>query len=422
MSDVLSRAALPRIVHAPPTAEELALVLGEFNATAHPVPPTTAIGPFEAQAVRTPDAPALVTRRGSVTYAELNARANRVARRLMSYGAGPDRAVGLALPTAADTLIGVLAALKAGAAWVPAPTPAAVTVLRELGPENGYLSIDPPRPLTPQHAAALCPRTGAVVPHAALDHRMRWLQSVAPVGPGGRVLFLTAGLGDVAEALRALRAGAAVVPGDSREPERLARTVRELGVTSCQVDPSVLRRLLPCVGSEAEPDPERYPGPDADRAEQPAVLSGAPHTPLALRQVICTADVLSRHDARRFARALPGVRLHRLFGHAHGSGAIAHHACGPDDFGPVPLGRPAWNTRVYVLDAALRPCPPGVPGDLYATGPHLITAGRGVPASWFVDDPYGPAGSRLHRTGARALWSDGGELIGVREGEGPFRR
>ncbi|SDJ52383.1 AMP-binding protein [Streptomyces indicus] len=396
MTVALSRAELPRIVHAPPTAAELALVVHEFNATAHPVPPTTAIGPFEAQAARTPDAPALVTARGSLTYGELNARANRVARRLISYGAGPGRAVRLALPSVTDTLIGVLAVLKSGGAWVPGPAPAAVTELRELGPENGYLSIDPPRALTPQHAAAVCPRTAAVVPHSALDHRVRWLQSVAPVGPGDRVLFLTAGIEDVAEALRALRHGAAVVTGDAREPARLARTLHQRGVTSCHMDPSLLRGLLPHLATTGEAPP--------------------------LRQVICTGDVLTREDVRNAARRLPDADLHRLFGHAHGTGAVTHHLCRPDALGPVPLGRPAWNTRAYVLDATLSPCPPGVPGELYVTGPHLITASRGVPASRFAPDPYGPAGSRLYRTGTRALWTDQGELLGVREGEGPFRR
>ncbi|MBC9713449.1 AMP-binding protein [Streptomyces sp. TRM66268-LWL] len=382
---LLSRAEVPRIVHAEATPAELDLVLREVNATARAVPPTTAIGPFEAQVLRTPDATALVGRGGGLTYTQLNARANQPARRLQSYGVGPGTAAGLDLPSAAETLIGVLAVLKAGGAWVPGPSAAAVTVLRELLPDNGYLTIDPPRALTPHHPGALCPRTGAVVPHAALDHRVRWLQAVAPVGPGDRVLFRTAHLDDVAEALRALRAGAAVVAAESREPERLLRTVREQGVTSWHVDPALLGDLLAYVES------------------------GQPRLP-ALRQVICTADVLTREDVRRFAHALPGVRLHRLYGHAHGAGAITHHLCAPDDFGPVPLGRPAWNTRAYVLDAAMRPCPPGVPGELYATGPHLITSSRGVPASRFVPDPYGPPGARLYRTGTRALWTDQGTL------------
>ncbi len=382
MSVLLARAELPRIVHAAPTPAELSLVIGEFNATAQVVPPTTAIGPFEAQVARTPGATALLMQGKSLTYAELNARANQLARRLQSYGVGPGCAAGIDLGSAAEALTGVLAVLKAGGAWVPGPAASTVTVVRELLPDNGYLTIDPPRALTPQHAAAVCPRTGAVVPHSALDHRMRWLQSVAPVGPGDRVLFLTAGLEDVAEALRALRSGAAVVAGGSREPEPFARTVRELGVTSCHVDPSLLRDVLPHL----------------------------PCFETSLRQVLCTGDVLTRDDVRRFARVLPGARLHRLFGHAHGTGAIAHHLCVPEEFGPVPLGRPAWNTRAYVLDAAMRPCPPGVPGELYATGPHLITSSRGVPSSRFIPDPYGPPGARLYRTGARALWTDQGTL------------
>lgn len=227
-------------------------------------PATTAVGPVEAQAARTPDAAALVLAGGgTVSYRELNASANRLARALAARGARPGTVVGLAgARRPVELLTAVLAVAKSGAAFLPldpADAPgrrdrllaenAPVCVLGEGVPgalaaleTDGELPTDPPRALTPQHL--LCVgygpggRPSAVrLTHAEADRRVRELQAAHPLGPGDRVLQLGLPLW---EYLWPLRTGAAVVLADPRQESEVGALVRELGVTAVRVAPGVL--------------------------------------------------------------------------------------------------------------------------------------------------------------------------------------
>ncbi|MEV7771024.1 AMP-binding protein [Kitasatospora sp. NPDC086791] len=228
-------------------------------------PATTLVGPVEAQAARTPDAPALVLAGGrAVTYGELNASANRLARALAARGARPGAVVGLAGPPhrPAELLTALLAVVKSGAAYLPldpADAPgrrdrvlaenAPVCVLGEGVPGAlagleavGELPTDPPRALTPQHL--LCVGygpggrpTAVRVTHAEADRRVRELQAEHPLGPGDRVLQLGLPLW---EFLWPLRTGAAVVLADPRREGEVGALVRELGVTAVRVAPTAL--------------------------------------------------------------------------------------------------------------------------------------------------------------------------------------
>ncbi|MFF7729527.1 amino acid adenylation domain-containing protein [Streptomyces sp. NPDC008001] len=414
------------------TAAERRQVLAEFNDTATEVPPTTLIGPVEARAARTPHATALVCGPETLTYAELNARANRLARHLATLGVRPGTLAAVALPRSTELVVALLAVLKAGGAYLPLDTadpagrlrgtlrtaaPACVVTDRAGAAAlpagaapvvalddpavraalAAHLPTDPGRALTPQHPAYVLHTSGStgapkgvVVPHAAIDNRLRWMQGLFPLAPGDRVLHKAPAGFDVSvwELFWPLREGATLVvagPGAHRDPAELARTIRTHGVTVAHFVPSLLQLFLTAPGT--------------------AGCTG-------LRHVFSSGEVLPRATADAFHRLLPGTSLHNLYGPAEAAVDVTHHTCRPGDTGPVPLGRPAWNTRLYILDAALHPCPPGVPGELYLAGAQLATGylGRpGLTAERFVDDPFAGPGARMYRTGDLARWRADGE-------------
>ncbi|MFI7368323.1 amino acid adenylation domain-containing protein [Streptomyces sp. NPDC050149] len=414
--------------HGIATPAEHALVVEEFNRTDRALPPTTLIGPIEAQAARTPDATALVYGDVSLTYAELNTRANRLARHLRTLGARPGAVVAVAVPRSVELIVSLLAVLKAGAAYLPLdpeyPAERVTYMLTDAAPVcvvtdradriaddattarvvldgldvSGYPWCDPSRPLTPAHPAYVIYTSGStgrpkgvVVSHGAIDNRLRWMQDAYGLTTDDRVLQKTPSSFDVSvwEFFWPLREGAALVvaePGAHKDPAHLARLIHEQAVTTCHFVPSMLQVFL------AEADPGACAG---------------------LRRVFCSGEALPRETAHAFGRALPHVGLHNLYGPTEAAVDVSFHACAPHDSGPVPIGQPVWNTRMYVLDAALRPCPPGVPGELYLAGRQLadgylnrpdLTAGR------FVADPFAGRSRRMYRTGDLARWTEQGEV------------
>ncbi|MEU1166541.1 AMP-binding protein, partial [Streptomyces sp. NPDC005921] len=130
-----------------------------------------------------------------------------------------------------------------------------------------------------------------------------------------------------------------------------------------------------------------------------------------LRRVMCSGEALPAALARRCHEVL-GTALHNLYGPTEASVDVTAIEIGPGATA-VPIGRPVWNTRLYVLDAALRPVPPGVPGELYLAGVQLARGyldRPGLTAERFVADPYGPAGGRMYRTGDLARWTADGTV------------
>ncbi|MFJ6071306.1 amino acid adenylation domain-containing protein [Streptomyces sp. NPDC093065] len=419
----------PLAEHAVLTPAERTLVLEEFNRTDRALPPTTLIGPIESRAARNPHATALVYGDTTLTYEQLNVRANRLARHLQSLGARPGAVVAVSVPRSAELVVALLAVLKAGAAYLPldpdypaarltymledaAPVCAVADRAGRLQDDTGtetvvldgldvsaYSWTNPPRSLTPAHPAYVIYTSGStgrpkgvVVPHRAIDNRLRWMQHAYGLTAGDRVLQKTPSSFDVSvwEFFWPLREGAVLVvaePGGHKDPVYLARLIREQAVTTCHFVPSMLQVFLAAPESAGCGD--------------------------ALRRVFCSGEALPRETAQAFAGLLPDVGLHNLYGPTEAAVDVTHHACDPVEGGPVPIGRPVWNTRLYVLDAALQPCPPGVPGELYLAGVQLADGYLGRPeltASRFVRDPFGPADARMYRTGDLARWTAGGEV------------
>ncbi|MFD5255541.1 amino acid adenylation domain-containing protein [Streptomyces bobili] len=419
---------LPLAVHTIATPAEQALVLDEFNDTERALPPTTLVGPIESRAARTPDAPALIFADTTLTYAQLNVRANRLAHHLRSLGARPGAVVAVSMPRSVELVVALLAVLKTGAAYLPLdpdyPARRLTYMLQDAAPVcavtdradrlpadagtplvvldgldlSAYPWADPARALTPAHPAYVIYTSGStgrpkgvVVPHGAIDNRLRWMQHEYGLTAADRVLQKTPSSFDVSvwEFFWPLREGAALVvaePGGHKDPSYLARLIREQAVTTCHFVPSMLQAFL------ADPSVAGCDG---------------------LRRVFCSGEALPRETANAFFRTLPDVELHNLYGPTEAAVDVTYHACAPGGSGPVPIGRPVWNTRLYVLDAALQPCPPGTAGELYLAGAQLADGylhRAELTATRFVADPFGPAGTRMYRTGDLARWTHDGEV------------
>ncbi|NJP45796.1 non-ribosomal peptide synthase/polyketide synthase [Streptomyces sp. PRB2-1] len=409
--------------------DERARVLTTWNATAHPVPATTLPELFRAQAARSPEAVAVTFEGSSLTYAELDRRVEALARALAAQGARAEATVAVALPRSLALVVALLAVHRAGAGYLPLDTdhPAErlaymladarpvclVTAGDATLPDAGLPRLtvdaggapDPAAPAAglpagydPRHPAYVIYTSGSTgrpkgvtVPHEGIANRLLWMQDTYRIGAGDRVLQKTPAGFDVSvwEFFWPLITGAALVlarPGGHRDPAYLAALIREEGVTTAHFVPSMLRAFL----------------------DEPTAAGCT-----GLRQVMCSGEALPAPLAARFHRVLPGPGLHNLYGPTEASVDVTAHQV-PADPAAVPIGRPVWNTRAYVLDAALRPVPPGVPGELYLSGVQLARGYLRRPAltaERFTADPYAPApGARMYRTGDLARWTPDGEL------------
>ncbi|WP_217212980.1 non-ribosomal peptide synthetase [Streptomyces sp. AC550_RSS872] len=404
--------------------------LVELNATAHPVPDATLASLVAAQAGRTPDATAVVFEDTTLTYAELDRRAEALARRLRARGAGPERFVAVALPRSAELMVALLGVLKAGAAYLPVdldyPADRVAFMLGDSGartvvttaeaagrlpevPGLERLVVDvvdhdedvpdvPGEAAGPDHPAYLIYTSGSTgrpkgvaVTHRAIVNRLAWMQGEYGLGADDRVLQKTPSSFDVSvwEFFWPLVEGATVVlarPDGHRDPAYLAELIRARRITTLHFVPSMLAAFLQVM--------------EAGRT--------APGWAASLRRVFCSGEALTGADARRWRESTAGtgrggpVPLHNLYGPTEAAVDVTYFPYEGADELAVPIGRPVWNTRLYVLDAFLRPVPDGVPGELYLAGVQLARAYHDRPAltaERFVADPFGAPGERMYRTG-----------------------
>ncbi|GHJ41201.1 non-ribosomal peptide synthetase [Streptomyces sp. TS71-3] len=382
-----------------------------------PLPHATVRGLFEEQAARTPDAAALHHRGTSLTFAELDARADRLAAALTARGAAPDSVVAVALPRGADLVVALLAVLKAGAAVLPLdpgyPPERIALMLGDAAPHTVVCApgtaatlgvaphlVCPPdtapppgrgrpdRPaLAPDHAGYVIFTSGStgrpkgvVGTQRGLANRLAWGRELTAGGSGPRMAKSPLSFIDgLTELLGALVVGEAVVladDADTGDPVALAALADRHGAALLTAVPSLLAVL-------AESAPEGTFG--------------------SVRTWVSSGEPLSGELARALAARWPRARLVNLYGCSEAAGDSLVHTCGAGDGdGPVPLGRPLARTRVHVLDAFLRPVPPGAVGELYLAGAGVARGylGRAArTAERFTADPYGPPGSRMYRTG-----------------------
>jgi nonribosomal peptide synthetase DhbF len=415
--------------------EERNRIAYEWNSTGHPSTRSSVPEWVEEQAARTPDATAVECEGEMLSYAELNRKANRLARYLIANGAGPDRIVALALPRSLEMVVGVLAVHKAGAAYLPLdpeyPADRIALVLADARPvciittmrvapglpdtgatsrisldesdvvgelENYSMSnlTDAERlaALSTLHPAYVIYTSGStgrpkgvVIPFHALLNFLAAMEEQFELGPHDRLMAVTTIAFDISvlELLLPLIRGATIVIAKRetiQDPPALAKTIADKSITFMQATPTLWHALV-------EADPDKLCGL--------RVLVGGEALPVALKSAL--------QDA--------GCRVTNLYGPTE---TTIWSTLAPllDRNGSVPpIGRPIWNTQVYVLDAGLQPVPSGVVGDLYIAGAGLARGYLGRPdltAERFVADPFGPPGSRMYRTGDLVRWLEDGSL------------
>ncbi|WP_280234118.1 non-ribosomal peptide synthetase, partial [Nocardia cyriacigeorgica] len=368
-------------------------------------------------------------RSATLTYAELDARVNRLARHLLALGVGPESRVALALRRSPELVIAMYAVARAGGAYVPLDpdqpaertgyildTARPVCVLTDAA--TGFTTaeallvrldeVDPTisaapitdaervAPIRPGHTAYVIFTSGSTgrpkgvaVPHGAIVNQLQWKTAEFGLRADDAVLLKTAATFDLSvwEFWSAAVSGGRLViaaPDGHRDPAYLHDLMAREQVTTLHVVPSMLDALL--------------------------VTAAA--APPALRRVLAIGEALPAGLAQRFRSANPEVALYNLYGPTEAAVSITSHRVTDADRTTVPIGGPEWNSRVYVLDARLHPVPAGVPGELYLAGAQLARGyfGRAdLTADRFVADPFGD-GARMYRTGDLVVWNSSGEL------------
>ncbi|MEU4178892.1 amino acid adenylation domain-containing protein [Streptomyces sp. NPDC026589] len=383
--------------------DERKSLLDQGDASAAGVPAVPLPTMFEDQVRRTPDADAVVAGDTTLSYGELNARANRLAHALTARGIGAEDVVALALPRSIDLVVAVLAVLKAGAAYLPVD-PAYPAARREymLADARPALVIDGPRavaelsegrPVTdpgiavdPRHPAYVIYTSGStgrpkgvVVTHTGISSLVMCQTKCLEITSDSRVLQFASPSFDAStwDLCAALLTGAALVLAPVVDPVS-ALTDPGTRLTHAVVPPSAL-----AVVSEKD-------------VRVPTLLVAGESCPPGL-----------------VARWAPHRRMLNAYGPTETTiMASLSKPLVPSDSAP-PIGQSVPGSRVYVLNNMLHPVPSGTAGELYVAGASLARGYLRRPAltaERFVADPYGPPGTRMYRTGDVVRWSADGEL------------
>ncbi|MGH3828855.1 MAG: amino acid adenylation domain-containing protein [Pseudonocardiaceae bacterium] len=414
------------------TSEEHARLLAGHNNTTHSSPPTSLPTLFEAQVARTPDAVAVVCGDVTLSYAQLNTRANRLAHALIARGVGPERIVALALPRSAEMVVSILAVLKAGAAYLPLdvdyPVARIVFMLGDAQPvlllvSEGNAACVPEDAGTPR---LVVDDPGTVVvlercPVTDPTDRER-VTALRPEHPA--YVIYTSGSTGVPKGVVVCHVGVSGLAATQVERFGLDTHSRVLQFASPSFDASVMELLMAFAAGAALVVPAGDPLAGAALVEvlaargvshaviPPAALMGVPPVgATGLRTLVvggeaCPAELVETWSQGR--RMINAYGLTETTACATMSAPLSGAARMPP-----PIGRPVTNTRVYVLDAGLRPAPPGVVGEVYVAGAGLARGylrRAGLTARRFVADPFGALGARMYRTGDLARWNPEGDL------------
>ncbi|MEE4186421.1 MAG: amino acid adenylation domain-containing protein, partial [Gammaproteobacteria bacterium] len=414
-------------------ASERDWLVNEWNATARPYPASATLPQlFETQVAATPDATAVVTATETLSYAELNRRANRLAHYLIAAGVGPDLPVGVYMERSIDLVVALYAIIKAGGAYVPLDpdypqqrlaqmladaqvnwvlthaavaaelpgTSAAVLSLEAIAGELATLPAGNPAARAQPESLAYIIFTsgstgrpkGVMNEHRGICNRLLWMQEAFGLGPADRVLHKTPFSFDVSvwELFWPLQTGASLVlakPGGHRDTGYLCELIAAQQISTIHFVPSML-----------------------------AVFLDDPHVVRAnvLRRIICSGETLTTDLQSRALNTLD-AHLFNLYGPTEAAVDVTFWRCRPEPgVTRVPIGHPVANTRIYIVtpDGAL--AAPGAPGELWIGGVQVARGYINQPelsAERFTADPFAEEPeARVYRTGDIARLRDDGAL------------
>lgn len=408
--------------------------LALINNTAMPLPATTLSALVAEQARKTPDAPALADANWRFSYREMRQQVVALANLLQQRGVKPGDSVAVALPRSVFLTLALHGIVEAGAAWLPLdtgyPDDRLRMMLEDARPSllitsddqlarfsdipgltslcyEQPLAVEDDTPLAlskPEHTAYIIFTSGStgrpkgvMVGQTAIVNRLLWMQNHYPLTASDVVAQKTPCSFDVSvwEFWWPFMTGAQLVmaaPEAHRDPQAMQQFFAQYGVTTTHFVPSMLAAFVASL--------------DSDNVSSCRTL----------KRVFCSGEALPTELCREWER-LTGAPLHNLYGPTEAAVDVSWYpACGPElaavTGNSVPIGWPVWNTGLRILDAAMRPVPPGVAGDLYLTGIQLAQGYMGRPdltASRFIADPFAP-GERMYRTGDVARWLDNGAV------------
>lgn len=396
------------------------------------------IAHFEEQVRLAPERLAVQFDGASLTYGELNRRANRLARELQAQGARPDDFVGVCMKRSLELVVALVGIVKSGAAYVPFDPDYPNDRLDHMFSDSGaqwvlthdavnnvpfpsgmhQILIDTPAFTTttadddtppdyragPDSAVYMIYTSGSTgkpkgVPnvHRGLANRLLWMQETIQLSPDDRVLQKTPFSFDVSvwEFFWPLMVGASICmarPGGHRDNAYLVNIIESAGITTLHFVPSMLGLFLTATG-----------------------LERLNH----LKKVMCSGEALPHELTRRFFAKLPHAELHNLYGPTEASIDVTWWPCTADStLNVIPIGSPIANTQTWILDEQLQPVPVGVVGELHLGGVQLARGYWNRPdltAEKFIPDPFSSEpGARLYKTGdlARYLPSGAIEYLG----------